>query len=334
MSRHIESYWFLLILKSFFSEHSIFSTRTYHISYYNIHQISPSLDLISPGRPKNACSASSSAATPGRSFRSTRWPRKFFRQTPEILVPGKHINSWIPSSWFVQVDGSFSSAWAVFQVLLICFRIFKIRDFPPTARNHDSWCSFRVLFRKKKINPRWIFPNPKKKWKVHPGKKKSRESPRFPYHPELDSRWPKSKINNRDSNFSKPSGLSFTREGGWIFREGSCIKLQNPKWFSYGSQGSDPKWGGKTRKTVNLIIRKKSASGRLSMTASILIKLCVKQSAGLAALLRDWVRSPSSSKLLLAGSTRKLKPFISHLCRCSTSKTIIIARHLHPSTCS
>lgn len=192
---------------------------------------------------------------------------------------------------------------------------------------------FGSLFRKKKSTPVEFFPIPKKNGKFTLEKKK-RESPRFPYHPELDSRWPKSKINNRDSNFSKPSGLSFTREGGWIFREGSCIKLQNRKWFSYGSQGSDPKWGGKTRKTASLIIRKKSASGRRSMIASISIKLCVKQSAGLAALLRDWVRSPSSSKLLLAGSTRKLKPFISHLYRCSTSKAIIIARHLHPSTCS
>ena len=166
-----------------------------------------------------------------------------------------------------------------------------------------------------------------------PWKKKKRESPRFPYHPELDSRWPKSKINNRDSNFSKPSGLSFTTEVGWIFREGSCIHSQNPKWLNVDPT-VPPKWGGKTRKTVNLIIRKKSASGRRSMIASISIKLCVKQSAGLATLRRDWVRSPSSSKLLLAGSTRKLKPFISHLYRCSTSKTIIIARHLHPSTCS
>lgn len=243
------------------------------------------------------------------------------------MVPGKHINSWIPSSWFVKVDGSFSSGPAVFQVYWYASGLSKSGT-SNTATNHNSWCSSGVPFRKKKSTPIKFFPI-QKKLESSPWKKKKTWISQQPYHPELDSRWPKSKINNRDSNFSKPSGLSFT-----IFREGSCINSQNLKWFSYGSQGSDPKWGGKTRKTVNLIVRKKSASGRRSMIASISIKLCVKQSAGLATLRRDWVRSPSSSKLLLAGSTRKLKPFISHLYRCSTSKTIIIARHLHPSTCS
>lgn len=67
-------------------------------------------------------------------------------------------------------------------------------------------------------------------------KKKKTWISQQPYHPELDSRWPKSKINNRDSNFSKPSGLSFTTEVGWIFfREGSCsFNHKIPSGFAYG----------------------------------------------------------------------------------------------------
>ena len=134
------SIWILIDSEIIFSEHSIFSTRTYHISYNNIHQISPQLRFHIPR---------TSQRSPVRPLRLQPHLAGHFPVNSLIffvVVPGKHTNSWIPSSWFVQVDGSFSSAWAVFQVLLICFRTFKIRDFPPTATNHDSWCSFRVPF--------------------------------------------------------------------------------------------------------------------------------------------------------------------------------------------
>ena len=160
------SIWILIDSEIIFSEHSIFSTRTYHISYNNIHQISPSLDFISPGRPKGrlfglfVCSHTWQVIS-----RSTRW---FFSlwYLENIQIPGfLHLGLFKLMEVFPAL-GLFS------RYYWYASGLSKSGTSPQPQQITTRGVLFGSLFRKKQSTPIEFFPI-KKKMESSPWKKKN-----------------------------------------------------------------------------------------------------------------------------------------------------------------